>query len=235
MSEKMYTRLLRIYPSTFRKKYEGEALQLIRDRFHDETGLKRVRLCWDLVTDLLAGLPQAYRNSYAVKEAMSLSPSGDGIPSFKVLDNEPLRRGSILVGGTVSLAAIAAFGFVLSHPIAYLPISGLNGRMSPIESVLERLNRATTSAAVVSGAQGAAKPVSASTREQQPRLWPAATARASKPEMQVLPPESKSGLGEQNHVVRLQAQAPKGQADNRRRGEAAGDQWSHCQSEAALL
>ena len=38
MSEKMYTRLLRIYPSTFRKNYEGEALQLIRDRLRDETG-----------------------------------------------------------------------------------------------------------------------------------------------------------------------------------------------------
>jgi hypothetical protein len=210
MSEKMYARLLRIYPSTFRKKYEGEALQLIRDRFHHETGLKRLRLWRDLATDLLAGLPQAYRNSYAVKEAMSLSPSGDGIPSFKVLDNEPLRRGSILVGCAGSLTAIAAFGFVLSHPIAYLPMSGSNGRMSPIESVFERLNRATTSDTVVSDAQGASKPASASTREQQSRPWPAAAASASKPETQASPPESKSSLGEQNHVVRVQAQVPKG-------------------------
>ena len=38
MSEKMYTRLLRIYPSNSVRTYEGEALQLIRDRLRDETG-----------------------------------------------------------------------------------------------------------------------------------------------------------------------------------------------------
>src|ERR1035438_1413074 len=107
MSEKMYIRLLRLYPSRFRKEYEGEALQLIRDRFHEERGFsKRACLWWDLMTDLLAGLPQAYRNSYAATEAMSFSHNGDGIPSFKVLDKEPLQRGSILVGGTISLAVI---------------------------------------------------------------------------------------------------------------------------------
>jgi len=45
MSEEMYIRLLRLYPSRFRKEYEDEALQLIRDRLHDETGFfKRARL-----------------------------------------------------------------------------------------------------------------------------------------------------------------------------------------------
>ena len=49
MSEKIYTRLLRLYPSSFRRRYEGEALQLIRDRFRDETGfLKRARLWWEI-------------------------------------------------------------------------------------------------------------------------------------------------------------------------------------------
>ena len=74
MSEKMYTRLFRLYPSSFRKDYEDEALQLIRNRLRDETGFfNRARLWWDLVADVLAGLPQAYRNSYAVTEAMSFS------------------------------------------------------------------------------------------------------------------------------------------------------------------
>ena len=64
MSEKMYTRLFRLYPSRFRKEYEDEALQLIRDRLRDEKGFfKRARLGWDLVADVLTGLPQAYRNS----------------------------------------------------------------------------------------------------------------------------------------------------------------------------
>ncbi len=122
MSEKIYTRLLRLYPSGFRKKYEGEALQLIRDRFRDEKGFfKRARLWCDLLADVLAGLPAAYRNSYALTEAASLSLSATGIPSFKILDEEPLGLGSILVGGTISLIVLAAFAFLLSRPIAYRP------------------------------------------------------------------------------------------------------------------
>jgi hypothetical protein len=144
MSEKMYTRLFRLYPSRFRKEYEGEALQLIRDRLRDERGfVKRGRLWWDLLADVFVGLPQAYRNSYAAIEAASLSPNAEGIPSFKVLTEEPLGPGSILLGGTLSLAAIVAFGFLLSRSIAHLPVPGSNGRMSPIEAVMERLNRAT--------------------------------------------------------------------------------------------
>ncbi len=60
MSEKMYIRLLRLYPSRFRKENEEEALQLIQDRLCYEKGFfKRARLWWDIVTDLLSGLPQA--------------------------------------------------------------------------------------------------------------------------------------------------------------------------------
>ena len=45
MSEKMYIRLIRLYPPSFRKEYEEEALQLVRDRLRDEAGFfKRVRL-----------------------------------------------------------------------------------------------------------------------------------------------------------------------------------------------
>ena len=95
MSEKIFTRLLRLYPSSFRKKYEGEALQLIRDRLRDERGFfKRARLWWDLLADVLTALPSAYRNSYAVTEAAPLSLNPAGIPSFKILEEEPLGLGS---------------------------------------------------------------------------------------------------------------------------------------------
>src|ERR1700678_1015512 len=124
MSEKIYPYLFRLYLSSFRKEYEDEALQLIRDRLRDETGFfKQARLWWDLVADVLAELPSAYRNSYAVTEAASLSLNAAGIPSFKILDEEPLGLGSILVGGTISLIVLAAFAFLLSWPIAYQPIS----------------------------------------------------------------------------------------------------------------
>jgi Bacterial Ig-like domain (group 3) len=182
MSEKIYTRLFRLYPSSFRKEYEGQALQLIRDRLRDETGFfKRARLWWDLVADVLAGLPTAYRNSYAVTEAASLSLNAAGIPSFKILDEEPLGLGSILVGGTISLIALAAFAFLLSRPIAHQPLSGSNGRTSPIESVMQRLNSAPAPDSTANSLQDAATPASAqmSQPQAQPSTPDASTSNTS--------------------------------------------------------
>ncbi len=168
MSEKIYARLLRLYPSGFRSEYEDEVLQLIRDRLRDEAGFfKRILLWWDLGTDILVGLPQAYRNSYAEPEVVPLSPIAAGIPSFKVLNKEPLGRGSILVGGVVSLSAIAAFGFVLSQPIAYLPLPGSNAKMSPIESVLQSLNRTTDQRSAVGSHLDVAKSSSTGAGDSQ--------------------------------------------------------------------
>ncbi len=162
MSEKIYTRLLRLYPSSFRKKYEGEALQLIRDRLRDERGFfKRARLWWDLVADVLTALPSAYRNSYAVTEAAPLSLNPAGIPSFKILEEEPLGLGSILVGGTLSLIALAAFALLLSQSIAHHPLAGLSGRMSPIESVMQRLNSGPAPDSAASNLRDATAPASA--------------------------------------------------------------------------
>lgn len=197
MSEKIYARLLRLYPSSFRKKYEGEALQLIRDRLRDETGFfRRARLGWDLLIDVTVGLPQAYQNSYAVTEATSLSPNSEGIPSFRVLGKEPLRPGSILVGGTLSLAALGAFVFVMSHPIAYWPSSDSSGPMSPIESVLQRVNQAAPPDSAAIGHQEAAK--SASVGASGPQVQPPATAAAPVP---TLSTKTKLDAGEPNRVI----------------------------------
>jgi hypothetical protein len=207
MSEKMYARLLRLYPSAFRKEYQGEALQLIRDRARDETGLfNRARLWWDLATDILTGLPQAYGNSYAVTDAATQSANALSIPSFKVLDREPLRPGSILVAGTLSLAAAAAFGFLLRQPIEYLPLQGSNARMSPIETVLQRLNRAIDPDSPVSGHRDAATVASLGTGE--PRAQPPAMATGMAPKANRLAKwtESKNGVGAADRVVLLQMQ-----------------------------
>jgi hypothetical protein len=207
MSEKMYTRLFRLYPARFRKEYEGEALQLIRDRLRDETGFfKRARLGWDLVADVLTGLPQAYRNSYAVTEKAPASPNAEGIPSFRVLDKEPLGRGSILIGGTLSLGTIVAFGFLLSRPFAYMPIPGSDGRMSPIQSVIERLNRGTTPDTTAGGAEEASESTSVGASERQPRSWPTAAASTSKPDAPALLSESKNGIDKQDQIVSTQTQ-----------------------------
>jgi hypothetical protein len=211
MSEKMYTRLFRLYPSRFRKEYEGEALQLIRDRLRDETGFfKRTRLLWDLAADLLAGLPQAYRNSYAATEATSLSLSAQGIPSFRVLEVEPIGRGSILLGSTLSLATIVAFAFLLSQSMAHLAVPGSNGRMSPIEAVVERLNRATTPDTSISEPEEASGATSVGANERQSRSWPAPAASTSKSHAPVPPPESRRAIGGQNRILSTPTQNSNG-------------------------
>jgi hypothetical protein len=91
MSEKIYARLLRLYPSSFRKKYEGEALQLIRDRLRDEAGFfERARLWWDLVVDVLAGLPSAYRNPTPLRSQRPFRLMPAAFLPSKTLDDEPL-------------------------------------------------------------------------------------------------------------------------------------------------
>jgi hypothetical protein len=142
MSEKIYACLLRLLPPSFRRRYQEEALQLLRDRFRDERGFyHRLRLILDLITDIVGALPQAYRNSYAeVAAAASLTPQFDGVPSFRILQKEPLRRGAIATAGILSVTALATFAFVMGHPIPYHPATQ-NGPISPIESVIERLNQ----------------------------------------------------------------------------------------------
>jgi hypothetical protein len=201
MSEKIYARLFRLYPSRFRKEYESDALQLIRDRLRDENGfLNRACLWWDLVRDVFAGLPQTYRNSYAGTESALLSPNVEGIPSFKVLEREPLRRGSILLGGTLSVSAMVSFGFLLSLSINHLPIPDPHGRMSPIEAVMNSLNRATTPDTTVGGGENASRSGSVWPFERQPLPVPIAPA-TPKVDALALKSESKSDAGVQKPIV----------------------------------
>jgi hypothetical protein len=186
MFEKVYTRLLRLYPSPFRKQYADEALQLLRDRHRDETGFfKRARLLWDLVVDVFVSLPQEYRNSDAVRDEPTLSASAEGIPSFMVLEKEPLGRGAILLGSALSVTTVFAFGLLVRWSMDYLPVPGSNGRITPIQAVVERLNRATTPDAGEGDGEGASESTSVGASEPQPRaeraasLAPASSSTAS--------------------------------------------------------
>jgi hypothetical protein len=57
----------------------------------------------------------------------------------------------------------------------YLPVPGSNGRITPIEAVVERLNRATTPDAGVDEGEGASKSNSVGASGQQPQSEPAAS------------------------------------------------------------
>lgn len=143
MSEKIYACLLRLYPSAFREKYHEEALQLYRDSLLDEAGIfRRCQLCCDLLVDALIGLPQAWRNSYTVTTAPAQIMNADGIPSFRILDQQPLRPASIFAASALSFAALAIFGLVMGLPTLVPPSSASKQSSSSIESVLKRLNSA---------------------------------------------------------------------------------------------
>jgi uncharacterized protein (TIGR03435 family) len=140
MSDRIFSWLLRLYPPSFRKEYAEEAHCLYQARLRDETGfVLRSRLYCDLLADLIVGLRQAYRNSYA-GPAASLALNGSG-PSFAVLEQEPLRPASILGGSVLALAVVAIFAFVMTSPI-FLPAYPSAAPMSPIEFVMQRVNAA---------------------------------------------------------------------------------------------
>jgi len=150
MFEQIFACLLRLYPSHFRREYEEEARQLLRERFRDERGLlPRSRLCLDLLVDFAAGLPRAYQAAPREASAASVLQNVEGIPSFHVLDNGKTGLGLILVAGVLSLSVLSTFSFVLSHTIPSKPPAAYNGPISPIEAVMQRLN--ATFAATAAG------------------------------------------------------------------------------------
>jgi hypothetical protein len=117
MSEKIYTWLLRLFPSQFREAYGEEALQLFRDRVRDEKGfLARLRLWLDLLADLAISVPQQYLHLEPALAGRSALQRLYGTPSFFVLGDEAPRPGALLLGGALTLTALAAFSILLGHP-----------------------------------------------------------------------------------------------------------------------
>lgn len=144
MSERIFACLLALFPSRLRKEHGAEMLQLYRDRLVEETGLiRRLHLYFDLLFDLVFGLPQAYRNSLASSHAPAVVPNMGGVPIFGVVEKEPLRRGTILAAGSINVVLIAFFAFVGAHPIVNGAFSSGTGPRSPIQSVMEKLNQPT--------------------------------------------------------------------------------------------
>jgi hypothetical protein len=128
---------------------------LLRDRLRDERGAaRRLRLWFDLLVDFARALPQAYRNSYAMAGASSVPQSASGLPAFRVLEPEPLRPGSILLGGVLAVGALGAFVVVMNHTSAYHPFLRLRGlanhstgqATSDAEQVAEKLEEQIRSA-----------------------------------------------------------------------------------------
>ncbi len=126
MSEKIYARLLRLYPSRFREAYGDEALQLFRDRYRDEKGFfTRIRLWLDLLADLAVSVPRQYRYVQPALLGASVQSGPGGMPSFFVLEDESPRPGALIFGGVLTLVALGVFSILLNHPGSYTGSRGI--------------------------------------------------------------------------------------------------------------
>ena len=126
MSEKIYTWLLRLYPSRFREVYGQEALQLVRDRFRDEKGfLPRLRLGLDLLSDLALSVPREYFPVRPELPSYAAHLRSDGGPALLVLEDKSPGRGALLFGGVLAMVAAVSFSFLLNHGVKHVPLSAL--------------------------------------------------------------------------------------------------------------
>jgi|GEM_PF-1615384 len=114
MSERIFLFLLRLYPAQFRRTYGDDALELLRDRLQDETGLvRRARLWFDLMVDLGALHIRGYREDGVVIATASAPRSF--VPSFESLEGESPAFRCWLWGGVLSAIFCGAVLFGLAY------------------------------------------------------------------------------------------------------------------------
>jgi hypothetical protein len=166
MSEKMLALLFRLYPAAFRQRYLREALLLCRDRRRHGTSIyRRARLVCDLFVDFFAGLPKAWQTSYSIVAVRSQVPNTQPVPCFSLLDSEPLRPASILLGCMFFIMAFGVFVLILRTTALY-PLE--RRTLSPIESVIQRLNQPALPALQKVDPQKASGDITAFLGTQQP-------------------------------------------------------------------
>jgi hypothetical protein len=125
MSEKVFRLLLHLYPSRFRREYGDEALQLFRDRTHDEAGVwPSVRLWFDLLADLVISLPREYCYTRPEVARVSAKICLDSAPTFFVFDTASPRRRPLLLGGLLSLITFVSFPGLMNEFGNFRPPSG---------------------------------------------------------------------------------------------------------------
>jgi hypothetical protein len=125
MSEKIYALLLRLYPPRFREAYGDEAMQLVRERARDETGLfRRARMWVDLVFDLAVSVPQ---------QRLCFEPALSGVPAqqfpartplFELLELRPPSVSALLYGGLLSLIAFGSLFVWIGQGRSYRLLRG---------------------------------------------------------------------------------------------------------------
>lgn len=120
MSEKLYSFLLRLFPSEFRQRFGEESIQLFRDRFREEKGFGlRLRLWVDLICDLAVTLPREHARVQSPVAETSFAGMTRNAP-FRMAPRGPTLFVALFAGGAVSLALVCivlmSTRYVERHP-----------------------------------------------------------------------------------------------------------------------
>jgi hypothetical protein len=141
MSEWIYSCLLQLYPASFRRTYGDAAIQLFRDRLKDERGFRpRLHLWLDLFFDLVSSVPR----THCFNELTLVSASAQrlcGVPSFYVLEHDPLRPSAILIAGVLAAATLCGLSMLMGRAGVRRPL--LSAAQSA--TVTQQLNSFLTS------------------------------------------------------------------------------------------
>jgi hypothetical protein len=103
MSDRIVSGLLALYPAEFRREFGTECVRLLRDRFHDERGvMARMRLCGDVLRDLVIGVPKLY---VPARRALAAPASPQACGSiFRLPEEEGLKFGALMCAVALSMA-----------------------------------------------------------------------------------------------------------------------------------
>src|SRR5215472_8268683 len=159
MSEMIFRFLLHLYPSSFRREYGDETLQLFRDRRHDETGMwLSFRLWFDLLTDLAISLPREYAHVQPGAEGAPAKMCWDGTPTFFVFEATSPGRKPLLLGGLLSLITLVSFASLVNQASHFRPANAWSFASPGAQDRQSKQTQRTTSESeqtVVQGPQGA--------------------------------------------------------------------------------
>ena len=140
MSEWVYSWLVRLYPASFRETYGDAVIQLFRDRLGDERGIRpRLQLWFDLFFDLVWSVPRTYRFNQGTVVSVSTQRLC-GVPSFYVLEDEPLRLSSLFFASVLAVAALCGLSMLMRR-------AGVRGPSSSMvqSAAIQRSNSFLTS------------------------------------------------------------------------------------------
>lgn len=170
MSERLLSGLLALYPEQFRREYGAECARLLRDRFREECGvMAKIRLCADVLQDILFGVPQLYaprRRAFA--KAAPVQADGS---MFRVADEARLSLGALMCAVALSMAA---FGCMMSW-FAYVRYARETGLLR-LSQTQPPVNKSHRSSMRLSSFYMMQQPASASAASMPPRVRDATAA-----------------------------------------------------------